>query len=127
MSFKYSVDRRNSYKSDIGIFGITGGTTRSNHVQQKLPGIAGWISTGTDKVKTSTDTADDITRSYYGTTGTGSGAGRLVIGIPRNDDHFEYVNKASGSGNSNYNGIYAASGHVCPWANWKPLTFTNDA
>ena len=127
VSFKYSVDRRNSYKSDIGIFGITGGTNQSHYVQQRLPGLAGWISTGADKVKTSTDASDDITRSYYGTTGTGSGAGRLVIGIPRNDDHFEYVNKAFGGSNSNYNGVYAPSGHVCPWANWKPLTFTNDA
>lgn len=131
VSFKYDATRSNTNgKSDIGVFGIGGGTTVNNNATANMPNISAWISTGRDRIKTN---HSNNTWNYFdgwGTTGTTvdtvEGAGRLVIGLSRNSQTYEYRNRHNG-GSSGYSDTYDKSGYNMPWANWKPITFSNDA
>jgi len=130
LSFKYDANRSNTNgKSDIGVFGLGGGTTLSNNSTANMPNMSAWISTGPDVVKYNAYPSDEFsTFNGYGTTGTGSGAGRLVIGLGRNSQTYEYRNRSYVSGGgTDYSGTYGSLGHNLPWGNWKPITFTNDA
>tara|TARA_R110000824_G_scaffold36262_3_gene112854 strand:+ start:647 stop:5758 length:5112 start_codon:yes stop_codon:yes gene_type:complete len=131
-SFKFSATRRSPRNSAIGVFAVGKGTGVSHNVQANPGNLVAFITTGSDStIYKASPSYLYYTHNGYGTTGTGSGAtegkGRLVIGIARANYNYEYTNRWFGGSNNNLSQVYGSPGYVAPHANYRTITFTDDA